>query len=80
MQGCVREQIARLKDDVKRLFKDLKNTPKKLAKEVSRCLDAFDEEADHALAPEADDSFGPPEINDRFRKDAREAIEDLLSE
>ena len=80
MQGCVREQIARLKDDVKRLFEDPENTPERLEKEVNRCLDAFDEETDHALAPEAEESSDPAEIDEQFRKDARDAIEDLLSE
>ncbi len=80
IQGCIREQITKLKDDVKHLFVDLKGSPKKLEKEVHRCLAAFDEASDHALAPEADESSGPAEINEQFCEDARDAIEDLLSD
>ena len=80
MQGCVREQVSKLKEDVERLFGELKNSPRKLEKEVRRCLEAFDEDTDHALAPDAEDSSGPAKIDDRFRQDAREALEVLLSE
>ena len=79
MQGCIREQVVKLKEDVKGLFEDLKDSPQKLQKEISRCLDAFDDETDRALAPEAEES-GPAEIDERYCEHARDAIEDLLSE
>jgi hypothetical protein len=79
LQHFVHDHIAKLKDEVKHLFEDLKNSPKKLEKEVTRCLDAFDEETDHALDPE-EDSSDPAEIDEQFCENARDVIEDLLPE